>query len=167
MSSLGVHFSLSADEVQALREIEDEAERVDYLHAEIEETYFEVHRNRMAETDKAWDAIHRALTDGFLAYDSEEYPLSHVILGGEHLYSGDDFLMVLKTPEQVRDVEAALAKFDAAEFRRRYFAIDEEDYSTSVDDEDFKYTWENFQDLRKFWKLAAAEGRFVLFTVDQ
>ena len=34
-------------------------------------------------------------------------------------------------------------------------------------EEDFEYTWQWFQSLRKFWLRAAAEGRFVLFSVDQ
>jgi hypothetical protein len=33
------------------------------------------------DTDKAWDAIRRRLTDGTLDPDSGEYPLSHAVLG--------------------------------------------------------------------------------------
>ena len=167
MACLGVHFSLSADEVEQLRSIEDDADRVEHLHAVIEEVYFANHRARLAESDKAWDAMHRTLTDGELTFDGGEYPLNHVVLGGEQLYSGDDFIMALKTPEQVRDVARVLPGITETEFRERYSAVDPESYGYPKSDEDFEYTWSSFQDVREFWLHAASEGRFVLFTVDQ
>src|SRR5690242_7257403 len=103
MACLGVHFSLAADEVDRLRAV-PEQQRVDYVHETIEEDYFSDHREHLAESDKAWDAMHRVLADGQLSWDGGEYPLNHVVLGGERLYDGQDFIMVLKTPEQVRDV---------------------------------------------------------------
>ena len=166
MSCLGVHFSLSAAEVQRLRDI-DESERIDYVHEMIEEEYFESHRDRLAESDKAWDAMHRALADGQLTWDGGVYPLNHVILGGELLYTGSDFIMVLKTPKQVRDVASALPKITDDDFRRRYYAINAVSYDQPLSEEDFGYTWENFQVVRKFWDKAASEGRYVLFTADQ
>jgi Domain of unknown function (DUF1877) len=166
MSCLGVHFSLSADEVQRLREV-DESERVDYVHETIEEEYFASHRDRLAESDKAWDAMHRALADGKLTWNGGEYPLNHLILGGELLYTDSDFIMVLKTPEQVRDVAAALPNVTDDDFRRCYYAIDATSYGQPLTEEDFGYTWDNFQDVRTFWRNAAAEGRYVLFTADQ
>lgn len=51
--------------------------------------------------------------------------------------------------------------------RRRYFAIDQEDYGFPVTEEDFQYTWHWFHEVREFWLRAASEGRYVLFTVDQ
>lgn len=35
------------------------------------------------------------------------------------------------------------------------------------DEEDFEYTWEYLEDSIAFWKKAAEEGRYVLFTVDR
>jgi hypothetical protein len=167
MSCLGVHFSLSVDEVNEVLAIEDEAERVEFLHSVIEEEYFAHRRERIAESDKAWDAIHRTLGDGTLAPDGGAYPLNQVVLGGEPLYSADDFIMTLKTPDRVRDVAAALPAVSEAEFRRRYFAIDPLSYGMPLSEEDFGYTWDNFQAVREFWMHAADEGRHVLFTADQ
>jgi hypothetical protein len=166
MSCLGIHFSLSADEVQRLRQVE-ESERVDYVHGTIEEEYFESHRERLAQSDKAWDAMHRALADGQLTWDGGEYPLNHVILGGELLYTDSDFILVLKTPQQVRDVAEALSQITEDDFRRRYQAIDETSYDQPLSEEDFEYTWDNFLEVRLFWLKAAAEARYVLFTADQ
>ncbi|PQO47689.1 YfbM family protein [Blastopirellula marina] len=167
MGCLGVHFSLSQEEVDQLRGISDEAARVDYLHEVIEEEYFANQRERMAESDKAWDAMHRALAGGELTYDGGDYPLNYVVIAGEPLYTEDDFIMVLKTPEQVRDVAAALPSVTLADFRRRYFAIDQDAYGMPTSERDFEYTWGWFEQVRDFWLRAAAEGRYVLFTADQ
>ena len=167
MGCLGVHFSLSADEVERIRAIDDESARVDYIHETIEEEYFAKQPERKAESDKAWDAMHRALSDGELTWEGGEYPLNHVVLGGELLYTGSDFIMVLKTPEQVRDVATALAGITEAEFRRRYFGINGDSYGFPLGDDDFGYTWGWFQGVRNFWLRAATESRYVLFTADQ
>jgi len=158
---------LSGAEVQRLREIEDESERVDHVHEVLEVEYFEQHPERLAENDKAWDAMHRTLADGELSYDGGEYPLNHVILGGEPLYTESDFIMVLKTPPQVRDVAAALPAVTEEDFRARYFGIDAEGYGMELSEVDFGYTWDYFQAVREFWLRAAGEGRFVLFTASQ
>lgn len=167
MGCLGVHFSLSAEEVEQIRGIEDESDRVQYVSDVIEDKYFADEPTRYAESDKAWDAMHRALADGELSWDGGEYPLNHVVLGGELLYHGSDYIMVLKTPNEVRDVAAALPGVTEAEFRRWYFAIDPKSYSFPVDEEGLDYTWQWFQEVRKFWLRAASEGRYVLFTADQ
>jgi len=39
----------------------------------------------MPESDKAREAMHRALADGQLSWDGGTYPLNHVVLGGEDL----------------------------------------------------------------------------------
>jgi|GEM_PF-235061 len=167
MSCLGVHFSLSTNEVRSLRAIEDEAERVEHLHDVIEEEYFRNQPGRKAESDKAWDAMHRALSGGRLTWDSGDYPLNHLVLGGERLYTGTDFIMTLKTPAQVHDVAAELSQLTEAGFRQLYFAIDADSYGCPLTEEDCEYTWEWFQGVRDFWLRAAAEGRYVLFTADQ
>jgi len=167
MSCLGVHFSLSLEEVRQIRAIDDESERVDYLHNVIEEEYYRNQPERKAESDKAWDAMHRALSDGELTWHGGDYPLNLVVLGGDRLYKDSTFIMVLKTPDQVRDVAATLPSVTESEFRRRYFAINPETYGCSPNEEDFGYTWDWFQGVREFWLRAAAEGRYVLFTADQ
>jgi hypothetical protein len=55
--------------------------------------------------------------------------------------------MSLKMPAQVKDVAAALAGLDEAEFRRRYKRIDIACYDGQVGDEDFAYSWDWFQDV--------------------
>lgn len=167
MSCLGVHFALTPEEVSALEAFDDEQDRLAFVQEELEERYLEEPKAYAAESDKAWDAMHRALSDGRLTWDGGEFPLNHTVLGGELLYTDADYIMSLKTPEQVQAISAALAAVTEEDFRARYDSIDAEDYGFELDDEDFAYTWSWFQGVRDLYRRAAAEGRFVLFTADQ
>jgi len=167
MGCLGVHFALEEATVKKLRSLPTEEARLEYLQEEVEEEYFESRQDWLAQTDKAWDAIHRALTDGQLGWDNGSYPLNHVILGGELLYTSDDYIMSLKTLAQVRDIATALKDIGEEEFRSAYFQIDPESHGFVIDDEGFEYTWSWFQPLREFYSRAAAAGLYVLFTADQ
>src|SRR4051794_675315 len=108
MGCRGVHFALSEAEVEHLRSLPSEKDRLDYIVEDIEDSYFAEREEYLAESDKAWDAIHRALTDGELTWDGGDYPLNYVVLAGELLYTEPDYIMSLKSPEQVRDIAAAL-----------------------------------------------------------
>lgn len=167
MSCLGVHFALTEKEVEDLRSLDDEQDRLDQLQEVIEDHYLNHEKQFAAESDKSWDAMHRALTDGKMSWDGGDYPLNHAVLAGELLYTDSDYIMSLKTPEQVRDVAAALAGITEADFKRRYDAIDAKSYGFPLTDEDFRYTWDWFQGIREFYARAAQAGRFVLFTADQ
>jgi hypothetical protein len=48
--------------------------------------------------DKAWDGIHRCLTEGKLGSDDGTYPLNAVILGGLPLHQGDDYVVSYNPP---------------------------------------------------------------------
>ena len=141
MSCLGVHFALTEKEAAHLRSLGDEQARLDHLQGVIEGTYFNEHPDLKAESDKAWDAMHRALADGELTWDGGNYPLNHVVLAGELLYTDSDYIMSLKTPQQVRDIAASLSAITEAEFRHRYFSISPKSYSTPLSEEDVQYTW--------------------------
>lgn len=167
MGCLGVHFALDAKSVQKLKSLPSEAERLEYLIEELEEEYFANRKERLAETDKAWDAIHRTLTDGEIGRDNGIYPLNHVILGGELLYTGGDYVMSLKIPAQVRDIAAVLKDVSEEQFRKAYLRIDPSSYGFPVSEEDFGYTWSWFQSLRDFYYRTAEAGLYVLFTADQ
>ena len=167
MSCLGVHFALTQDEVDVLRGFDDEQDRLEHLQELIEKEYLENQPDFAAESDKSWDAMHRVLADGELSWDGGDYPLNHVILAGELLYTGDDYIMSLKSPEQVRDVAEALLAVTEDEFRRRYFAISPGSYGMELSEADFEYTWEWFQGVRDFYIRAAEANRYVLFTADQ
>ncbi len=165
MAARGVHFALSETEVAALRAVGDEA-RLAHVSEKIEEPLFTSAKHYVSESDKAWDAMHRALTDGELTWDGGTYPLNHTVLAGEMLYANDDYILSLKTPGQVRDIAAALEKLTREDFRRRYDAINPLSYDGELDDEDFDYTWAWFTNVRDLYRRAAQDGRYVLFSVD-
>src|SRR5262245_10709156 len=49
------------------------------------------------------------LADGELTWAGGDYPLNHTVLAGKLLYTGDDYIMSLKTPAQVKDVAVVVA----------------------------------------------------------
>jgi len=167
MSCLGVHFALTNKEVEKLKGMSDEQDRLEYLTEEIEEQLLEGSKNFAAESDKSWDAMHRVLADGELTWEGGEYPLNHTVLAGELLYTDDDYIMSLKTPTQVKDIDKALDAITEHEFKQKYFSIDPKSYGLELTNEDFEYTWDWFQNVRQFYSRAAADSRYVLFTADQ
>jgi len=162
MTARGVLFALNAKQVEELSEAEDD-ESVLAVITKLEERW---DRRWLAELDKAWDAIHRSLTDGRLEYDNGEYPLKLAILGGLQLHEGDTYIVSLTTKEQVEDVAYALARIDMSKFRARYDRIDPDDYDAELGDLDFAYTWSNLLETVKLYRRAADAGRAVVFTVD-
>jgi len=163
MSCLGVHFAPTAAEAVRLLAAEGN-DAVLAIVEEIEEKWDEAW---LAESDKAWDAIHRCLSNGTLYYDEGEYPLNRTVLGGKHLYDGDDYVVSYVAPNEVRDIAAALAPLTEESLRARYDLIDADDYDGELGEEDFKYTWQHFLGIRGLYRKAAAEGRAVVFTADQ
>jgi hypothetical protein len=167
MSCLGVLFSLDKMEVDKFKSFSTDEEKLDYLQEEIEKIYFEQKPEHVAELDKSWDALHRSLTDGKLEYTNGQFPFNHVILGGEILYTAGDYILTLKTPEQVKEIAIAIEQLEKNALRDGYRKIDEDDYGSPLTEEDFEYTWEWMERTKDFWTTAAANNRHVLFTVDQ
>lgn len=163
MACRGVHFALSEEDAGRLLAAEDNP-AVMAIIGEIEEAWDEAW---LAESDKAWDALHRCLSNGTLYYDEGEYPLNRTVLGGKHLYDGDDYVVAYVAPNEVTDVAAALAPIAEADFRARYDLIDDDEYDGEKGPEDFKDTWTSFVAVRDLYRKAAAAGRSVVFTVDQ
>ena len=169
MACRGVHFALEPNDVAKLRAAGGNDEVVDIVFEEFEAQW---DGEWLCQTDKAWDAIHRCLTDGLLETDGEPYPLALSILGGEQLYQSDspysqEYFICLVDESQVSDVAEALGAITKEEFRKRYFDLDPEQYDGDIGEEDWEYTWNWFEPLATFFAKAAEAGRAVLFTVDQ
>jgi len=167
MACLGVFFAVTQAEAKEMRSLPDDESCLEYLQEVIEERYFSEHPEFLAETGKAWDALHRALADGELTWTGGAFPLNHAVLAGESLYTQQDYILTLKTPQQVQDIAAALTTVSEDEFRKRYFAIDPVSYELPLTEDDFAYTWYALETVRDFYDRAASAGRYVLFTVDQ
>mgnify|MGYP002373168329 FL=1 len=107
------------------------------------------------------------MTNGKLEWGGGTYPLNHIILGGEILYSEPDYIMTLKTPAQVADIAKNFDTVTKDSFKQKYFSIDKNEYGFDTTEEDFDYTWTWFSESKDFWQKAADEKRYVLFTADQ
>ena len=164
MACRGVHFALTEDQYNRVCDCKSDEEIIELIQEEIEEEWDEVW---LRETDKAWDAIHRCLTDGKLEWNNGSFPLNAVIVGGKQLHEGDDYIISLVTPEQVGSIADAIKSIDIDTLRKGYEQIKQTDYDGKIGDEDFEYTWEWFKGLPSLYEKAAENGRAVLFSVDQ
>ncbi len=162
MASLGVHFALTPDEERRLLAARGDDAVQEIVKEEIEERWDE---EWLCATDKAFDAIHRCLTNGTLVPDGSV--LGKCILGGRSLHDGDEFLVRYLTAHEVKDVARALGDVDERWLRPRFAALASSDYEGPLDDDDFGYTLAHLTDLRDFFAAAADAGRAVVFTVTQ
>jgi uncharacterized protein DUF1877 len=163
MPCRGVFFAVTPEQAEQLLAAKDD-ERLMSLVEKIEEAWDEEH---LAQCDKAWDAMHRALTDGDLGCGNGRYPLSHCVLGPRQLHEEDDYIVSLVMPNEVQDVADSLKGITAGWFHEQYRSIVPKDYAPEYGEEDREYTWEYFQEVRQLYAKAAAAGRAVVFTVDQ
>jgi len=164
MSCRGVHFVLNHEQYRKILSAKTDESVIEIIQEEIEEEWDE---EWLCETDKAWDAIHRCLTNGKLECNEKEYPLNAVILCGKQLHESDDYIISLVEPEEVSAVVDALQGIDKDALKEAYEKIDQKDYDGEIGEEDFEYTWEYFSDLPPLFSKAAKAGRAVIFSVDQ
>jgi hypothetical protein len=156
---LGVHFAITAEQEKLLLDADGDDDAVSEIIGDLEEEWAD--DTLKVDTDKAWDAIHRCLTDGSLDPDAGSRPLSLAVAGGRHLH--DEMYVVHVTADEVRDVAAALHDIDEPWLRARFGDFDD-DYAGAADEPDFEYTWANFTEVQAFYARAAAAGRAVIFT---
>lgn len=164
MTARGVHFAITDDDLFKLQQASSSAEIIDIVTEDIEERW-EKQAGFVAETDKAWDAIHRCLTNGKLEYEGGDFPLKLCILGGRLICEEDDYLIALVDHAQLADLVAALRTITKTGFRDQYDLIPPEDYDGTLNDDDFEYTWSWFSKLPMFFHNAAKADRHVIFTV--
>lgn len=161
--SLGVHFAVTAAQLKVLRAARGDDEAVLKLVAEVEEDW---DGRWLAESDKAWDAMHRTLSDGELTFAGglEHAPLGCTVLGGESMVEDENETVVLIEPRAVTKTATALEKLTQPEFRKRYFKLCK-GYASEFGEEDFGYTWSNLQTVRALFVKAAKAKRAIVFTV--
>jgi len=164
MACRGVHFALTEEQYKKVCRSGSDDELIELIQEDIEEEW---DTEWLRETDKAWDAIHRCLTDGKLEWKNGSFPLNAVVVGGKQLHHGDDYIVSLVTPDQIPSVADALKHIDKTTLKKGYDQIKQKDYDGEIGEEDFEYTWEWFKDLYTLYEKAAQNGRAVLFSVDQ
>lgn len=119
--------------------------------------------------DKAWHAIHYIVT-GCVWEIPDDNPLGQLVLGGEPINDEDMGYgpARLIPAETVKLLNDALAAWDETHFRENFHMqdmIDKEIYPVMSDENEadfFEYIWENFDELKKFFREAAGNGENVI-----
>ncbi len=188
MGARGVHFAITKDQSDHLLGLADDDTRIAYIQEDIEENLppddGESSDPSHADTDSAWDAIHRCLGDFpphtpyFYEVPSEAgawerpedhgiYPLKLCVLGGRRVLDDESrYIIRLIEPNDVADLAEALKPITKDWMRDKYFRHCKGAWPM-YGEEDFEYTWEWFENLRAFFIRVAPTGRSVIFTVDQ
>jgi hypothetical protein len=162
--SRAVLFAITEEDLAALLERDRSPALVDYMIEVIEDRW---DSDNLCELDKAWDAIHRCLTDGSLDPDAGEYPLNAAVFGREGLHAGTNYFVGLTRAADVSIVAEAVSQIDSDWIRRAYSTKVPTDYAPEYGETDREYTAGWFEALADFWRTAATRGRSVIFTVDQ
>jgi hypothetical protein len=160
MAGRGVLFAIDDDELASLGDAKNDAE-VQALVNGIEARW-----EQACELDKAWDGIHRALTDGrFHRNASGPLMVPGAILGGTLLVESEEAIIVVKAADEVHQIASALASWDRGRFRSGFYRINQDEYG-DLEEEDFEYCYVWFERMRAFFVEAAQEERAVVFSVD-
>jgi hypothetical protein len=159
---IGIYYALDENTAQSLRSLStaDLATRINSLLDTVKGA-------DKLDVDESWDAMHRVLTNGTLKKWPGEHPTSYVVLGGESLFERDDWIVVLISATQAQAASAAIRAISQPEFRRRYFRIDPDSYDVPLSEDDFAYTWRNFEDVRGAFARWARQGKWILFVAAQ
>lgn len=181
MAARGVHFAITAEQRAGLEAAPNDQARIHFVQNKIEERW-DCHH--LEQTDKAWDAIHRCLSEWpadtpyfypvppehgtyALPEDHGTYPLKLAVLGGKRLQESEyNYFIRLIEPGEVTDLVPALKAINQENLHARYFKHCKGAWP-EYGEEDFEYTWEYFEILRDFFERMAGNGRTVIFAVDQ
>ena len=166
MPHRGTFYAITPEEAERLlalvgNDAELAREALDFHSIERQKARF------IAAVDKAWDVIHRCLSDGSLHdLGKGATPLSWCILGGKSLHAGKEFIICYVTPEQVPQVAQALDELAPQWLIQRYRNLELSGYTGLITNEDFEYAWEHFTNVRNLYSKAAAANRAVVFLAD-
>ena len=181
MAARGVHIAITAELRAGLESQPHDEARIDFILNELEEAWDD---DYVQGTDKAWDAIHRSLSEWpadtpyfypvppehgtfALPEDHGAYPLKVTVLGGKRMQKSEyDYFIRLIEPHEVTDLVPALQAISRDDLRTRYFEHCKGAWP-EYGEEDFEYTWEYFEMLRDFFERMAGNGHAVIFTADQ
>ena len=115
MACRSVHFALSSEQTQEFKAIRENGD--DAIMAFVQDIEEQWDQDWLQECDKAWDAIHRCLTDGNLEYG--ESPLHKCILGKGSVHEGDEYIVSFLEPPDVKEVAAAIKSIDQLWLRKK------------------------------------------------
>jgi hypothetical protein len=153
-----LQFALTRDEAKRLFAAKSDEAMREFIDSLVQSPEVR-QQERICESHGAWDPIQRCLARGTLDPAAGEPPLRECILGGRELALG----VRLVRPDMVPHIDAALEPITREALRGQYDRIDPTDYGRPLSDADFQSTWAIFQQLRDFYRRAAAAGHAVIF----
>lgn len=168
MACRGILLALTDEQASRFLAASSDDELVELMR-EVEDAWDE---DFVQPTDKAWDFIHRCLSDGTTNTEGGTYPLNRSILGGQQLYHGDDYVMAFVSAPEVQDVAGAIVTVTESWFRERFSRF-RDTYSPQIFlqgegyEQMLAYAWEYMGFVGEFYQRAAQAKRAVIFTVDQ
>ena len=168
MSMMGTYCMIDREKVDGILDGELEASEVIFFGDDDEDYDGE---GNMLSIEKAWNAIDYVLTKGV----DDSQALARVVFGREVSdeeigYAPATYI----TEDEVKEIAEAISGIDKEDLRAMFDIKgmkDEDVYLVSDVSEDgeeavFEYVWENFRDLKKFYKKAAALNKCLLFFVE-
>ena len=158
---IGIYYALDPDTAQSMRTL-PEAERLTRINSLLAST---TGADKL-DVDESWDAMHRALTNGKLDFGPGKYATSFVVLGGERLFSGDEWIVMLISAAQAKAAATEIQPISRDAFHLRYGVIDGS-YDRVPSEEDFEYTWTSFIEVKSAFARWAREGKWILFVAAQ
>ena len=164
MSGLGAYIVLTREDAKELFAQEDDAS-VRAVTERLRNSPKHRDADLVLDCGTCWDPLHRALTDGTLTHDTDDFPLDHCVLGGRRLYQGDDFEAILIRPDIVPHVAAGLHDLKRAEFTEKYMTLDPELYGKQPTEAEADETWAMLKLVRQMFEDAGNEHAAILFTV--
>lgn len=160
MFGRGVLFAIDDEELASLGDADNDDDVRSLVDA------IEARWEQACELERAWEGIHRALTDGHLGRAAPGPSMvPGAILGGTVLVEREDTLVIVKPADEVQQISTSLAAWDRRRFRSGYFRIDAAEYG-DLEEEDFEYCYAWFERMRAFFAEAAQEERAIVFFAD-
>ena len=168
MAGRGIHFAITDSQLSEIRSFADPVALFDHIGGHIEEVCFESGFD--AETDKAWPWIHQTLVGDNPCAEALNTngprPLSLAVMGEESLCESDWYMVNLTMAQSVPAVHGALQAITREDFEARMRSLLQKHDCPEIGDGDVEYTGYWFENMKKAFEAAAAQGRHVIFTVD-
>lgn len=157
MPGRGVLFAIEDEELGQLGEAETDDDVLRIVES------IEARWSRPLELDRAWDTIHRVLSDAGDGERGRRAPLRSAILGGTVLVDDERALVTVKGPDEVTDIARALAEWNAERFRRAYLRLHPGDH----EEDELVYCLAWFDGIPSFYAAAARTESAVLLSIER
>jgi hypothetical protein len=168
MSGQGYHLALDDEQANRLLSCNDESEVVDCASQALEGFWADGDTTHLEGGYKDWNALLLCLTNGTYDPRGGTYPLNRCFFGGRLLARGGSIVNMVM-PGEVGDVAEALDQIDRRGLRETYMRLPPNRFfdrqGSWARDEEYDL-FVRLKKLKRFYRRAAQEGRWVIFYTD-